>query len=162
MMLIPWLSTPLLGRNSLKRFLPASLIMGGVVTAESYLARKRTWWWVYKRLAPKVIGEIPLILGPFIVGSLWILKMTYGRFALFLILNSMIHIFFSFPIMDLFTRYGIGSTVRLKRYQLMLLFFVKSLLLYGIQYLIESVKQMRFHDKDSSNYHLDIPKTHLE
>jgi hypothetical protein len=137
MMTVPWLSIPFLGKQSLKRFLPASLIMSLIVVIESYIARKRTWWWVYKNLFPKVIGEIPLIFGPFLVGSLWVLKVTYRKFFLFVILNSIVHLIFAYPGMDMFKKMGIGSTVRLKRWQLMMLFFFKSILLYGLQDIIE-------------------------
>lgn len=140
MLVLPWFSVPLLGRNSFKRFLPASLIISLVVVVESYIARKRTWWWVYKNLFPKVIGEIPLIFGPFIVGSLWVLKLFYQKFSLYILVNSIIHTIFAFPGMNWFKKVGLGSTVRLKRYELMLLFFSKSLLLYWSQYMIEKRK----------------------
>lgn len=142
MMVLPWFSVPLLGRSSFKRFLPASLIMSLVVVVESYIARKRTWWWVYKNLFPKIIGEIPLIFGPFLVGSLWVLKCSYRKLPLYILLNSMIHGIFAYPGMDWFKKVGLGSTVRLKRYELMLLFFSKSLLLYLSQYMIEKRKSV--------------------
>ncbi|RXI99831.1 hypothetical protein DS745_13185 [Anaerobacillus alkaliphilus] len=140
-MIVPWFSIPLIGKRSFKRFFPAALIMSVVVVFESFLARNRTWWWVYKNLFPKTIGEIPLIIGPFFIGSLWVLKATFGKFSLFVLLNTIIHLLFSFPVMDLFKKMGIASTVRLKRYELLLLFFVKSILLYGSQFVIDKVRK---------------------
>ncbi|HWO98972.1 MAG TPA: hypothetical protein VNM45_22175 [Bacillus sp. (in: firmicutes)] len=140
MMVLPWISVPFIGKNEFKRFLPASLLMSLFVTAESFYARKRTWWWVYKKLHPRVIGEIPLIVGPFFVGSLWILKCTYRKFPLYMAVNLIVHWLFAYPIMDLFKRTGLGSTVRLKRIQLFSLFFFKSLILYGMQWFIEKSK----------------------
>ena len=139
MMLLPWVSVPLLGRNSFKRFLPASVIMSFVVIFESYIARKRTWWWVYKNLFPKVIGEIPLIVGPFLIGSLWVLKLAYRKFFLYVFVNFVIHLAFAYPGMNWFKKMGLGSTVRLKRYQLMLLFLLKSMFLYLTQTIIEKI-----------------------
>ncbi len=141
-MTIPWFSVPLLGSRSFKRFFPAAFFMSIFVFFESLFARERTWWWVYKKLFPQTIGEVPLIIGPFFIGSLWVLKATFGKFSSYLMLNTFIHLIFSFPVMDLLKKAGIASTVVLKRSQLMLLFFSKSLLLYGTQLLIEKAKKV--------------------
>lgn len=135
MMISPWLSLPFMGRRSIKRFLPASLFISLIVTFEDVIAKKRRWWWWYESFHPKLSGIVPFVWGPFIVGSLWILKLTFGKFIKYIILNLIIDTMFIYFLVDWLRRLGFASLVRMKKYQLSLLFFFKSLLLYGFQIL---------------------------
>ncbi|MBM7603743.1 hypothetical protein JOC75_001716 [Metabacillus crassostreae] len=134
MMIVPWFSLAFFGKKAFKRFLPASLFISLVVKIECYIAKKRKWWWFYEELHPKLSRETPLIIGPFFVGSLWILKLTYGKFKEFIVFNLLIDSFFTYYLMNVFQKLGLGSLVRLKRLNLSLLFLIKSLLLYAFQY----------------------------
>jgi len=137
MMIIPWFSLPFLGKKSLKRFFPATLFIALVVTIEDVVAKKRKWWWWYENIHPKLSGIVPFVWGPFIVGSLWILKCTYGKFTKYIILNLIVDSFFTYFLTEWLKKLGIASLVRLKKYQLSLLFLLKSLLLYGFQFFKE-------------------------
>jgi hypothetical protein len=137
MFILAWLTLPLLGKKSVKRFMAAGIFISLVVTFESILAKKRRWWWWYERIHPKLQGGFPLTWGPFLIGSMWILKLTYGKFFVYLIANFIIDTLFTYPFVNFLKKQGIASLVRLKKYQLSMLFFVKSLLLYGFQYIKE-------------------------
>jgi hypothetical protein len=139
LLILPWFSLPLLGKQSINRFSPASIFISLFVRLERIVAEKRRWWWVYEKLSPKLVGEFPLIWGPFLVGSMWILKLTYGRFYLYMISNLIVDTLFTYPFVNICKKLGILSLVRLKKYQLSLLFFFKSLLLYGFQYTKENL-----------------------
>ncbi|WP_226668069.1 hypothetical protein [Metabacillus litoralis] len=134
-MIIPWFSIVFFDKKSFKRYLPASLLISIVVKIEGYIAKKRKWWWFYESVHPKISRDIPLIVGPFFIGSLWILKFTYGKFTRFIIVNLIIDSLFTYYFMNIFQKLGLGSLVRLKRINLSLLFMIKSLLLYFFQYL---------------------------
>lgn len=138
MMIFPWFSLPLLGKRSLKRFFPATLFIALVVTIEEVIAKKCKWWWWYEKIHPKLSGIVPFVWGPFFVGSLWILKLTYGKFTKYIILNLFADSFFTYFLVNWLKKLGIASLVRLKKYQLSLLFFLKSLLLYGFQFFKEN------------------------
>ncbi|MFC0270521.1 hypothetical protein ACFFIX_03495 [Metabacillus herbersteinensis] len=143
MLFLPWITVPLLGKKEIKKFLPASLFISCVVILESYIARKHSWWWFYQKLHPKLIGEFLLIWGPFLIGSMWILKLTYGKFFTYMISNLIIDTIFTYPFVYFLQKSGISSLVRLKKYQLSLLFFLKSMLLYGFQFTIEKTKLVK-------------------
>ncbi|WP_110112092.1 hypothetical protein [Bacillus sp. CGMCC 1.16541] len=143
MLLLPWFSFPLLGKPALKRFLPAGLFISILVFFENMVAKKRKWWVYHETIHPRVTGDFPLIWGPFLIGSMWILKATYGKFYLYMLLNIAVDSFFTYPLVSTFQKLGISSLVKLKRYQLSLLFFFKSALLYGFQLMIERMKRMR-------------------
>lgn len=142
MFIIPWFTLPMLGIKSIKRFLPASIFISLIVTLESIFAKKRKWWWWYERLHPNLQGGFPLTWGPFLIGSMWILKLTYGKFFIYLISNFLVDTLFTYPFVTFLKKQGIASLVRLKKYQLSLLFFFKSLLLYGFQILKEKLTKM--------------------
>ncbi|WP_186580046.1 hypothetical protein [Aquibacillus kalidii] len=137
MLVLPWLSFPLLGKKTVKRFICSSIFISLIVKAESILARKRKWWWFFEKITPNFSGELPLIWGPFFIGSMWIMKFTYGKYLLYMLINFLIDAFFSFVLIDYLKKLGIGALVRLKKYQLLLIFLFKANLLYIFQILYE-------------------------
>ena len=141
MMILPWLFIPLLGRRSIKRFLPATIFICCVVKINNITAKKRNWWNFHTSIHPKVSGDIPFILGPYILFSLGLLKFTYGNLKVFTITNAIVHILFSFPGMKLLKRLGIVSLERMKPVQLTLLLTIRGFLLYGFQFAIEKWKK---------------------
>jgi len=138
MMIVPWLSLPFLGGKSTKRFLPAAIFIALFVTIEDIFAKRRKWWWWYEYIHPKLSGIIPFLWGPFFVGSLWILKLTYGKFTRYIVLNLIVDSFFVYFLVNWLKKLGIASLVRMKKYQLSLLFLLKSLVLYAFQFIKEN------------------------
>jgi hypothetical protein len=69
-LVLPWLSTPLLGKKSFKQFLPVAIFISLFIHYESKLAKKRKWWWYYEKIHPKVPGGFTLTWGTFLVHSL--------------------------------------------------------------------------------------------
>ena len=140
-MILPWFSIPLLGRSTINRFLPATILISCVVKINNITAKKRNWWKFYNSIHPKISGDIPFILGPYLLSSLWILKLTYGKLTLFMITNAIGHILFAFPGMKLLKQLGIVSLVKMKPIQLTLLLTIRGFLLYGFQFVIENIKR---------------------
>lgn len=138
MFVVPWMTLPLLGKKDIKQFLPAAIFISIVVSLEHIIAWKQKWWWYYEKLHPKLPGGLELIWGAFFIGSMWILKLTYGRFFIYVISNFLLDTLFTYPFVIFLKKQGVASLVRLKKYQLSLLFFMKSLLLYGFHYLKEN------------------------
>lgn len=83
------------------------------------------------------MGELPLLFGPFFIGSIWILKFTFGKFFRYLLVNLVMDVLFSYPGMYVLKRMGIASLVRLKHYQMAILFMAKSVLMYVVQMIAE-------------------------
>ncbi|WP_078554047.1 hypothetical protein [Bacillus alkalicellulosilyticus] len=136
--IIPWLTIPLMKKQDLKRFYPSALFMAFFIMGESFLAKKEKWWEFYNKLHPNMMGELPLICGPFFVGSLWILKATYGHFLKYLTLNVIVDSLFSFGVVKVFQKARLVTLHTMKEYQLLLLCLTKATLMYGFQSLIES------------------------
>ncbi len=103
------------------------------VIAEGSVAEKKKWWWFPFNVKPNVLGEMPLIFGPFFIGSLWTLKYTYGSFRLYVLVNLIIDSLFTYFGLNWFKKIGYVSLVRFSKPQLSLLFLVKSFVMYGFQ-----------------------------
>lgn len=143
MIVVPWLTAPLLGKKTFKRFSPGALFICIFVFIESLYAHKKLWWLFHQRLFPKVIGELPLIMGPFFIGTLWILKFTFGNFKQYLITNFCIDTFFVYIHVPILKKLGYASLIRLSKFNFLLIFLFKAVLLYLLQIVIESKKIMR-------------------
>lgn len=137
--ILPWFTVPLLGKSTFKRYLPAGIFISIMVRIVNVIAKKRKWWWWYEPLHPKISGVIPFILGPFIVGSMWILKWTYGKFFKYMTLNLIFDSVFTYVVVHYLTKFGIASLVRMKKIQLMYVFTVLASLLYIFQSLKENI-----------------------
>lgn len=138
MTVLPWFTVPFIHPKTIKRFLPGSLFMCLYLMIEGSIAERKKWWWFTVNFKPNVIGELPLIFGPFLAGSLWIFKFTYGKFPLYVLLNLIIDAFFVYPFIDWLQRIGYVSLVRLSKLNLSILFLIKSIAMYAFQYLYEA------------------------
>lgn len=137
MTFLPWLSVPLVGSKAIKRFLPASVCMCLYLVAEGRFAQARKWWWFPFTIRPNVLAEFPLIFGPFLVGALWILKFSYGKFNLYLLINIIVDSLFTYIGLDWLRKMGYISLIRLSKFKLSIVFLIKTFLLYGFQILFE-------------------------
>lgn len=132
-MLISWVFLFLAGKESLKRYLPASIFMSLLVYIENVVAERIKWWTITTKLFPNVNGIMPFVVGVFLSGSVWILKFSYKNFFLYVFVNLLVDSFFTYPFYSMFKKFGVWRLTNLKQYQLSALFFVKSLLMYAFQ-----------------------------
>ncbi|TMU84540.1 hypothetical protein FGG79_16805 [Bacillus sp. BHET2] len=139
MAVLPWLTIPLIGAKTFKRYLPGSMFISIFLLAEGRFAEKKKWWWFHYSVKPNVLGEIPLIIGPFFVGTLWILKYTFGNFNVYVVINLIVDSIFIYMGLNWFKKIGYATLVRLTKYQLSIVFLVKSFVLYGFQLLYEKI-----------------------
>ena len=93
MLIVPWLTVPFLGRNSLKKYLSAAIFICTFTKALDIFGEKKKWWRIYKGIPPLKSANF-FNFGPYFVSSLWMLKFTFGKFPLYLISNIILHICF--------------------------------------------------------------------
>jgi hypothetical protein len=140
-MLVPWISLPFIGKKSMKRFAPVAIFICLFVAIESIIAHKRRWWLFYEKINRFTLGEIPLIIGPFFIGSIWILKLTYGKFLRYFLVNLVVDTIFVYPGSWLLDRLGIANLIRLKKWQFLSIFLGKATLMYGVQMIVDKLKR---------------------
>lgn len=141
--LLSWLSLAFFGKRNIKRFLPASILIVLLEAFTVQVGKKRKWWTFFNKPNSYITGELPFNLGPFLVGSMWILKWTYGNFKKFILLNAIVNAFFAFILIKLMEKLKVAKLVRFNNFNFFLYFFYKAPLLYALQYTIERKKKFR-------------------
>lgn len=137
MVILAWSTLPFLGLHTIKRFAPASLLIVFFEFINVLIGKRRKWWVFYNKPNSYLFNEFPFNIGPFLVGSMWILKWTYGNFKQFILLNATVNAFFAFMLIKLLEKLKVAKLVRINNFPFFLYFFYKAPLLYGIQYIIE-------------------------
>ncbi len=141
MVILALFTLPFLGLNTIKRFAPASLLIVFFEFINVLIGKRRKWWVFYNKPNSYLFNEFPFNIGPFLVGSMWILKWTYGNFKQFILLNATVNAFFAFILVKLLEKLKVAKLVRLNNFLFFLYFLYKAPLLYGIQYIIEGKKK---------------------
>lgn len=144
MIVLSWSSLPFLGGRNIKRFLPASALVVLLEALNVQVGKRRKWWMFYNKPNSYISGEFPFNIGPFFIGSMWILKCTYGNFKKFILLNATVNAFFAFILINLMKKLKVAKLVRFNELQFFLYFFYKAFLLYGFQHMIERTKKFKF------------------
>jgi hypothetical protein len=141
MIILSWITMPLLGRRNIKRFLPASILGVLLCFIDVPIGKRRRWWSFNNKPQSFIQNEFPFLLGPMLMVGLWTLNWAYGNFKKFIMLNAIFHAIFAFPITRIFTKLKLYKLVRLNEFQFFLYFFYKAFFLYGFQYLFEKYKK---------------------
>lgn len=140
-LIIPWLTTPLLGKNAFKKYLPAAIFICTFTKAIDLFGEKKKWWRTYKVIPPFESLNY-LNFGSYFVTSLWMLKMFYGKFPLYLISNTILQCLFIFFGLKYAKRYKIFSLEKLTKFQYLAIDFLRALLLYDFQYIDDLKKSI--------------------
>lgn len=132
MLIIPWLTIPLLGRNAIKKYVPAAIFICTFTKVIDIIGQRKKWWSAYKGIPP--LDSIDMLnFGPYFVASLWMLKMTYGKFLIYLISNTVLQSLFIFLGLKYLKRFKIISLEKLTKFQYLAIDFIRAILLYGFQ-----------------------------
>ncbi|MBB6446676.1 hypothetical protein [Bacillus benzoevorans] len=141
LLIVPWLTIPFVGRESLKRFMPAAIFIALVTKIMDSFGEKRKWWKFYHGIFFNSMDF--LILGPYMVASIWILKMTYGKFLTYFISNKILHFLFILFGLQFMGRYKIFSLKKLSNFQYWITHMLRALVLYAFQFIKESLQKPR-------------------
>ena len=133
MVIFSWITIPFIGWKDIRRFVPSSLFISFILMILSYLGTKRKWWVFKTKINPNINPEFPFIIGPFLAGSLWIFKLTYGNFLKYISYNTVLDLLFSYPLTWIFNKLNIFSLKRLSHFRFFLMFYSTSFLMYGFQ-----------------------------
>ncbi|KQL52641.1 hypothetical protein AN964_03245 [Heyndrickxia shackletonii] len=150
-MILPWFTLPFVGEKAIKRFLPAVIFISMVSKIIDIIAGKRNWWKYYTTIHPLLKGSAPLVFGPFLASAFWSLKNTYGKFVSYLMSNLLLHIAFATIGMWVLKRLRITSLDKMSRVQLVFVLLFRALLLYGFQFVKESMEKRRNNQMPARN-----------
>jgi hypothetical protein len=138
MIIVSWMTMPLLGKRTIKRFFFSSILAVLLCSLDALIGKRRKWWTFNKNTHSFVRNEFPFLIGPMLMGSMWVLKFTYGNFKKFILVNAIGQMIFVGPLTRFFTKIKLYRLEKFNEFQFFLYFFYKSFFLYGCQYLIEN------------------------
>jgi hypothetical protein len=139
LLVVPWLTVPLIGKNTFVRFLPVSTFIVSAFSLVSEVADKKKYWKVKNPLFPNYVLDYSYLLGFFFIVTIWIFKLTYGNFVKYLLTSIGANLILAFPIIKLFTRVGIFEFKRLRPKHFFLLTSLSSIVIFWYQRLIERI-----------------------
>lgn len=142
MIVIPWSTLLFIGRRSLKRYSFAGIIIVIFEILNHMYGHKRKWWKFYDKRKSFIKDELPFSIGPYMPLSMWLLKLSYGNFKKFVLLNAIVDGAFAFFIIDVLKKFKIISLNRLNHSQFFIYLHYKAYLLYGVQYLYEKIRRL--------------------
>jgi hypothetical protein len=142
--LIPWLSLFFLGKRDLKRYSLSGVFIIIFEIINHLYGHKRNWWVFYDRHKSFIRDELPFSVGPYAPLSMWLLKISYGNFKKFVLLNAIADGTFAFFIIDVLKKLKIISLGRLSHIQFFFYLNYKAYILYGVQYLFDKIRRYRY------------------
>lgn len=135
-LVVPWLSLFVLRTASIRRFIPVSILAALIVTIVFEMAHAYHWWTIFGKATIVPWGYITntsFTYGLFLVGTLWIFKLTYFNFWFYMVTNLAIDAVFIFVIDPIFVRMGFYRLDNITHFQIFLIMTGISLLLYLYQ-----------------------------
>nr|WP_295972539.1 hypothetical protein [uncultured Bacillus sp.] len=140
LLLVPWLTLPFIGRYALKRFMSAAIFIIIFTKLLDSYGEKRKWWKFYKGYS--LLNSMDfLLLGPYFVISIWMLKLTYGKFLTFFISNKLLHMIFIFFGLQYLDGFRIFSLKKLSKFQYWSTHIIRALVLYAFQFIKEKLQK---------------------
>ncbi|WP_462410519.1 hypothetical protein [Neobacillus sp. Marseille-QA0830] len=136
LLILPWFSLPLLGSKAFRRFLPTAIFMCTFTKALDFYGEKKNWWKFHKGIGP--LNSMNFMnFGPYFMTSLWMLKLTYGKFPLYIMTNTILHMIFILGGIKPVKEFNIFSLENLSKVKYLGVNFIRALILYGFQYISE-------------------------
>jgi hypothetical protein len=139
--IFPWLSLLFLGNRNVKRYLPAGIFIIIFEIMNHLYGHKRNWWKFYDKRKSFIKDELPFSIGPYAPFSMWLLKISYGNFKKFVLLNALADGLFAFIFIDVLKKFKIIRLNRLNHIQFFVYLNYKAYLLYGVQYLVDRLRR---------------------
>ena len=139
-LVVPWFSIPFLPKKSYREFFPVTVVASILVTGMCSLAVPYKWWRVNGGLKEKVFNDGSFILGPFMVGTLWIFHFTFGNFLRYIIVNIVFDGLFAYPLNYLFERLRLYRLINFKPKHILGTFIGFALFIYGFQSMLQRYK----------------------
>lgn len=137
LLVLSWTSALFLPKKSFMKYSPVAILASLLVLIESFLAIPLKWWRVKGGIKTKIFNDLSFILGPFFVGTIWIFRITYGKFWLYLLLNIFIDAFLSYPMNSIFQKLKVYKLINFKSKHIFFTSITYAIIIYCYQLFID-------------------------
>lgn len=138
-LIFPWLTAPFIGRKSFVRFLPVATFANLIIIVFTVIANQQKWFKNKNPLFTNAPIDFTYILGPHLIGTLWIFKLTYGSFRKYIFTNIVLDWVNIFPFGGALKKAGIFKMKRMSPSMYWGFTVILAVVLYGYQAIIEKV-----------------------
>ncbi|WP_217269700.1 hypothetical protein [Neobacillus endophyticus] len=127
-------------KENLKKYSPAAILAAFLVSVVYELAYHFNWWKLKNVLFSWArISDYTFILGPFLVGTVWIFHLTYRiGFVTYTCANLLLDAFFSFKFLPFLEKLGVIKLKNISHLGIYGLMLLVSLIIYPYQKWIDS------------------------
>ncbi|WP_335871997.1 hypothetical protein [Bacillus sp. 2205SS5-2] len=137
-LLIPWFTVPLIGRKTFTRYLPATTFVNLIISLVSVIAEKKKLWRVKNPIFAYTAVDFSFLLGLYFITTIWVFKLSYGNFKLYLVLNVLLDYILSFPLVRFFTKVGVFEFKKMRPKHFFTFSVFLAILIYWYQNIIEN------------------------
>ena len=140
LLLIPWLTVFFIPKKVFKKYTPVATFASLLVAINCMLSVPFKWWTVNGGMLTKVINDLSFILGPFFIGTIWIFRLTFGKFWMYLLTNIFMDLFLAYPINWIMQRLKVYKLVNYKSKHIFILSLFFAIVIYPYQLFISRTK----------------------
>ncbi len=141
MVLISWSTLLLYPKRELKRYLPVTVFVTGMVSILLILSSPYRLWRVSGGLGSKIFNDLSFTLGPFFAANLWVFRLAYGSIWQYLGINLVMDYLLAYPVSKLFKKMNIYQLDRLKPLYFFSIIYSFAILAYGFQYYVRGARR---------------------
>ncbi|MBS4174516.1 hypothetical protein [Bacillus sp. FJAT-49736] len=135
-LILPWLTVPFMGKRNFLRFLPVASFVNLILSVFSLISYRKKWWITNNPLSPGPI-DFTYILGPYFVATLWIFRLTYGKFFKYLTTNAVLDLINAYPMPYIGKKLGVVKFIKMKHTIWYFINVFLAIVIYGFQYIVE-------------------------
>lgn len=158
-LVLPWLSLFFMKRNSIYRYMPVAIFAALLLTIVSEIAYTYKLWLIKTSIVPwGYVTGVSFTFGVFMVGMLWVCHFTFGRIWLYVTVNLVLDLFFSYVTIPLAERLGIWELVRVNNFQIFLIMTGLSFIVYPYQLWQErAYRKLEEEDREELTIRINTP-----
>ncbi|MFC7783694.1 MULTISPECIES: hypothetical protein [unclassified Rossellomorea] len=152
LVVLSWGSLLFLKKETIIRFSPSAILVSFILTTITLCNSVLKFWEIRGSKQEKLLGDLSFILGPFLSATLWVFRLTYRSFPLYMLLNLSINYIFAYPLTSFFENKGIYKLKRMKNHYMYMLTISYSIIIYWYQSLIENKFMNKNEDLSSQRF----------
>ncbi len=138
---ISWASVLFLPKKTFIRYSAPAIFASSLVLIVSFLAIPLKLWRVNGGIKTKIFNDLSFIFGPFFMGTIWIFRLTYGKFGLYMLGNLIMNSFLAFPLSSIYQKLKVYKLINFKRKYLLLTYITFAILIYGYQVVLDKAEK---------------------
>lgn len=145
---ISWLTSLFLGKKNFRRYTPVSIFASLLVTLVYISAYHLGWWKLKKPVIPWLKSiDISFIYGPFLVGTMWVFRLSYRfGFRIYMLANLLLDGFFVGVFLPFLEKWGIVKLNKVKHIGIYGLMLAVAVIIYPFQKWLDG--QYKDHEKE--------------